>query len=104
MRAENWPGPDAEDFVHVFLILEDDHPRRDGTSSTRNSWDGFPLADAFADMQQLRHLADYDHTAAITINEASGWLDDAEATILGYLQAALSERIYIATLTLVRPR
>ena len=62
------------------------------------------FAEAFADMQRLRHLADYDHTNAITINEASGWLDEAEATILDYLQAELSERIYIATLTLVRPR
>ena len=62
------------------------------------------FADAFADMQELRHMADYDHNAAITINEASAWLDNVEATILNYLQAALSERIYIATLTLVRSR
>ena len=63
------------------------------------------FADAFVDMQQLRHAADYDHNAVIPISQVvSAWLDDAEATILGYLQAALSERIYIATLTLVRPR
>ncbi len=62
------------------------------------------FAEAFADMQQLRHMADYDHSAAITINEVSTWLDDAEATILNYLQSPLSERIYIATLTLIRPR
>ena len=62
------------------------------------------FADAFADMQELRHIADYDHNAVITINEASAWLDNVEAIILDYLQAALSERIYIATLTLVRSR
>ena len=62
------------------------------------------FANAFADMQQLRHTADYDHNAVITINEASTWLDDTEGTILNYLQSALSERIYIATLTLIRPR
>ena len=62
------------------------------------------FADAFADMQQLRHTADYDHNATITINEVSTWLDDTEGTILNYLQSALSERIYIATLTLIRPR
>ena len=62
------------------------------------------FADAFADMQQLRHTADYDHNATITINEVSTWLDDTESTILNYLQSALSERIYIATLTLIRPR
>ena len=62
------------------------------------------FADAFADMQQLRHEADYDHNAAIAINQVSARLDEAEATILNYLQSALSERTYIATLTLIRPR
>ena len=55
-------------------------------------------------MQQLRHAADYDHNAAITINQVSARLDEAEAIILDYMQSALSERIYIATLTLIRPR
>ena len=63
------------------------------------------FADAFTDMQGLRHAADYDHNAVIPIiNQVRTLLDEAEATILNYLQAALSERIYIATLTLVRPR
>ncbi|MCY3692134.1 MAG: hypothetical protein OXI54_07800 [Chloroflexota bacterium] len=62
------------------------------------------FADAFADMQQFRHTADYDHNAVIPINQVSARLDDTEGTILNYLQAALSERIYIATLTLIRPR
>ena len=62
------------------------------------------FADMFVDMQQHRHMADYDHTAVITLDEASAWLDDAEVTVLDYMQAALSERIYIATLTLIRPR
>lgn len=25
--AESWAGPDAEDFVHVRVVLEDDHPK-----------------------------------------------------------------------------
>ena len=29
VKAENWAGPEAEDFVHVFVILEDDHPKLD---------------------------------------------------------------------------
>ena len=62
------------------------------------------FADVFADMQQLRHAADYDHSAVIPINQVSARLDDTEGTILDYLQSALSERIYIATLTLIRPR
>ena len=62
------------------------------------------FADAFAGMQVLRHAADYDHNAVITIPQVRVRLDQAERVILNYLQAALSERIYIATLTLVRPR
>ena len=62
------------------------------------------FANAFADMQQLRHAADYDHNAVIPINQVSARLDEAEAIILDYMQSALSERIYIATLTLIRPR
>ena len=51
------------------------------------------FADAFADMQQLRHTADYDHNAVIPINQVSARLDEAEGTILNYLQSALSERV-----------
>ena len=29
VKAENRPGPDEEDYVHVFVILEDDHPKLD---------------------------------------------------------------------------
>ena len=27
VKAENWAGPEAEDFVHVRVVLEDDHPK-----------------------------------------------------------------------------
>ena len=33
------------------------------------------FADTFRDMQQLRHLADYDHNAALTLIRASVALD-----------------------------
>ena len=62
------------------------------------------FADTFSNMQQLRHLADYDHNAGFSINQASVALDRAEAAILDYRQVALSERVYTATLTLIRPR
>ncbi len=62
------------------------------------------FADTFDLMQQLRHSADYDHTAVITAQEARGHLSQTEAAILGYLQSSVSERLYIATLTLIRPR
>ncbi len=29
VKAENLPGPDDEDYVHVVVILEDDHPQLD---------------------------------------------------------------------------
>ena len=29
VKAEYWAGTEAEDFVHVFVILEDDHPELD---------------------------------------------------------------------------
>ena len=29
VTAQNRPGPDAEDYVHVRVVLEDNHPRLD---------------------------------------------------------------------------
>ena len=29
VTAENLPGPDDEDYVHIRVILEDDHPELD---------------------------------------------------------------------------
>lgn len=62
------------------------------------------FADTFSDIQHFRHLADYDHNAAFTINQANAQLDQAETAILDYSQVSLSERLYIATLTLFRSR
>lgn len=62
------------------------------------------FAETFSNMQGLRHLADYDHAAGFTGQEATAYLDRAEAEISDYTQTATSERVYIATLTLMRPR
>ena len=62
------------------------------------------FAKTFSDMQRFRHLADYDHAAGFTTHEAMAYLDRAEAAILDYTQVAASEKTYIATLTLIRPR
>ena len=62
------------------------------------------FADTFRDMQELRHSADYDHNAAISISQANAVLDQAEAAIFDFLQITASERVYIAALTLVRSR
>ena len=74
----------------------------------RNRRDFSPQAqdfvDTFSDMQQLRHSADYDHNAAIPINQASVRLDQAERAILNYSQVEIGEKLYIATLTLIRRR
>ena len=62
------------------------------------------FAETFSDMQGFRHLADYDHTASFTAHGAMAYLDRVETAILDYTQTATSERVYIATLTLIRPR
>ena len=62
------------------------------------------FAKTFSDMQGFRHLADYDHAASFTAQGATNHLDRAEAAILDYTQTAMSEQVYIATLTLIRPR
>ena len=62
------------------------------------------FAETFSNMQQFRHSADYDHTAAFTVQEAMRYLNQAEAAIIDYTQTAMNERVYIATLTLIRPR
>ena len=35
MEAESRPGPDCEDYIHVNVILEDDHPELDARKLLR---------------------------------------------------------------------
>ena len=63
VKAESWAGPDAEDFVHVLVILEDDHPklgtqtRMDVRSKMRDYFDQVGIDPApvisFADRSEL---------------------------------------------------
>ena len=62
------------------------------------------FTDTFEAMQEFRHSADYDPAVGFTAHEASIYMDQTEAAILNFLQVPRSERTYIATLTLVRPR
>ena len=62
------------------------------------------FADTFSKIQHFRYLADYDHNAAFTTDEAIAQLAQAETSILDYSQVSPSERLYIATLTLIRSR
>ena len=56
-------------------------------------------------MQEIRHSADYDHDAVMTINQAREWLYRTESTILDFLQVLRErEEVLIAALTLIRPR
>ena len=45
VTAQNRPGPDDEDYVHVRVILEDDHPRLDPRMMMRFSSDMHTLFD-----------------------------------------------------------
>ena len=65
---------------------------------------GRHFANEFSVIQQLRHAADYDPTVRFTAQEVTAYLERAETAILRYTQAAPSERVHIATITLVRPR
>jgi len=62
------------------------------------------FVDTFSHLQQLRHLADYDHTAVLTSHQATIRLQQAQTAILDYLQIDANERAYIATLILARSR
>ena len=62
------------------------------------------FTDAFVDLQQVRHSADYDPNAVFTPIDGAMHLDRAESTILSFTQIPLDERLHIATLTLVRSR
>ena len=62
------------------------------------------FTDAFVDLQQLRHSADYEPNAVFTAIDGAMHLDRAESAILGFTQITLDERLHIATITLVRSR
>ena len=62
------------------------------------------FVDAFQEIQNQRHAADYNHNDTFTSQQAEIWLARVEAIITDYLQSDRSERAYIAALTLVRGR
>ena len=35
VQAESLPGPDCEDYIHVMVILEDNHPELDASQLLR---------------------------------------------------------------------
>lgn len=56
VKAENRTGPDAEDFVYIRVILEDDHPRLDPRKTMEFS----------SDMHTLFEQSGIDHSPNIS--------------------------------------
>ena len=54
--AQNRPGPEEEDYVHVRVVLEDDHPRLDPRNMTKFS----------RDMRNLLEQSGIDHHPLIS--------------------------------------
>ena len=59
---------------------------------------------AFSELQQARHIADYDQTQTFTLAETVGRIDRAEEAINGFMGVGIDERRAVAAQTLVRRR
>ena len=58
----------------------------------------------FAQLQDLRHLADYDPRTMFTLAEAMAWIDRVERAIESFMQADVDERRMVAVQTLIARR
>jgi uncharacterized protein (UPF0332 family) len=95
----------AAAWSRIYRGLDHSMARRELQRNRRDfSLQAQDFVDTFSDMQRLRHSADYDHNAVIPINQAIVRIAQAERAILNYSQVGMSEKLYIATLTLIRPR
>ena len=62
------------------------------------------FADTFAQLQDQRHLADYEHNKTFTLSETLTWIDLAEDAIQNFMQADEHERKVVAIQSLIRRR
>ena len=62
------------------------------------------FADVFAQLQDVRHSADYDPNRTFTLPETLDWIDRAEASIEGFMQAGADERKMVAIQSLIGRR
>ena len=62
------------------------------------------FASAFAQLQDLRHQADYDPNKIFTLDEVLDWIDLAEAAIESFMQADPDERKMVAIQSLIGRR
>lgn len=72
----------------------------------RASVSGFmrAFASAFVNLQEQRHLADYDPAATFTVADAQSLVDAAEAAMTAFDQAPVDERADVLALMLANPR
>ena len=72
----------------------------------RASISGFmqAFASAFVNLQEQRHLADYDPAATFTVADAQSLVDAAEAAMAAFDQAPVNERADVLALMLANPR
>ena len=62
------------------------------------------FAEAFAQLQEVRHRADYDNTRSFDVVLANTWIDRAEEAIRGFMQVSVEERRAVAVQSLIRRR
>ena len=62
------------------------------------------FADTFAQLQDQRHLADYEHSKVFTLSESLTWIDQAEDAIRNFMQTSAQERKMVAIQSLIRRR
>ena len=62
------------------------------------------FADVFAQLQDVRHAADYDPNRTFTLPETLDWIDLAEAAIRGFMQTDADERKVVAIQSLIGRR
>ena len=62
------------------------------------------FAGAFAQLQDVRHSADYDPNRTFMLPETLDWIDRAEAAIEGFMQTDADERKVVAIQSLIGRR
>lgn len=62
------------------------------------------FADAFGQLQDVRHQADYDNAEIFSVDLANTWIDRAEEAIRGFMQVSVPERTAVAVQSLIRRR
>jgi hypothetical protein len=62
------------------------------------------FAGAFSDLQEARHLADYDPSTLFLPSDSTAWVDLAEAAMAAFDLVAPDEKADVLALMLVNPR